>query len=175
MTISRTEAGPAVPEGFVVHTESTTSILFAAPPSSSGTGTAPVFLNPVQEYNRDLSVVAIRTWSEARQAEKRKYWEEGLRRKWARKRARDLNGAGGDGAEKFAKPKSTGAGEDEGKGKGKEATAALKEGEADGQADAKRRKAEDGTAAVAPVAAGAGGSGEATTTTTRVSSSFRDT
>ncbi|KWU41274.1 N2,N2-dimethylguanosine tRNA methyltransferase [Rhodotorula sp. JG-1b] len=131
MTISRTEAGPAVPEGFVVHTESTTSILFAAPPSSSGTGTAPVFLNPVQEYNRDLSVVAIRTWSEARQAEKRKYWEEGLRRKWARKRARDLNGAGGDGAEKFAKPKSTGAGEDEGKGKGKEATAALKEGDDD--------------------------------------------
>lgn len=160
----------------MVHTESTTSILFAAPPSSSSTssGTAPVFLNPVQEYNRDLSVVAIRTWSETRQAEKRKYWEEGLRRKWARKRVRDLNG-GGDGGEKFAR-KATGTGEDEGKGKGKEATVTLKEGEADGQADAKRRKAEGGTAAAAPVAVGAGGSGEATTTTTtRVSSSFQDT
>ncbi|GAA5973656.1 hypothetical protein JCM8115_006181 [Rhodotorula mucilaginosa] len=166
MQVEEPQTAPTVPEGFVVHTESTTSILFAAPPSSSSTssGTAPVFLNPVQEYNRDLSVVAIRTWSETRQAEKRKYWEEGLRRKWARKRVRDLNG-GGDGGEKFAR-KATGTGEDEGKGKGKEATATLKEGEADGQADAKRRKAEGGTAAAAPVAVGAGGSGEATTTTT---------
>lgn len=167
----REQQQPAVPEGFVVHTESTTSILFAAPPSSSGTGTAPVFLNPVQEYNRDLSVVAIRTWSEARQAEKRKYWEEGLRRKWARKRARDLNPGGG--GEKFASTTTTRAGEDAGKGKEQEATAAVKEGEAaDGQADPKRRKAEDGTAVAAapPVAAGGSGTEEATAvppTTTR--------
>lgn len=85
-----------VPEGFIVHTESSTSILFAAPPSSasSSSGPAPVFLNPVQEYNRDLSVVAIRTWGEMRQREKRESWEEGLRKKWAKKRARDAKGDG---------------------------------------------------------------------------------
>ncbi|GAA6052816.1 hypothetical protein JCM3770_006266 [Rhodotorula araucariae] len=86
-------AAPVVPDGFVPYTESTTSILFAAPPSSSAAetagGSAPVFLNPVQQYNRDLSVVAIRTWSEARQREKRAYWEEGLRRKRERKRGAD--------------------------------------------------------------------------------------
>ncbi|TNY20305.1 N2,N2-dimethylguanosine tRNA methyltransferase [Rhodotorula diobovata] len=95
---------PAVPEGFVPYTESTTSILFAAPPSSSSqAGSAPVFLNPVQQYNRDLSVVAIRTWSEARQREKRAFWEEGLRRKRERKRA---GGAGADGKGKGKKRKA---------------------------------------------------------------------
>ncbi|KAK4053978.1 RNA methyltransferase tRNA(m5U54)methyltransferase [Microbotryomycetes sp. JL221] len=100
----------APPPGFIVHTESTTSILFASKATTSASSndgnnkdvkgkgkddgnskssdTAPVFLNPVQEYNRDLSVVAIRTWSEQRQKEKADYWEEGVRRKWARKRAR---------------------------------------------------------------------------------------
>lgn len=81
-----------MPEGFVPYSEATTSILFAAPPESSSATTAPVFLNPVQQYNRDLSVVAIRTWSEARQREKRAYWEEGLRRKRERKRAREDKG-----------------------------------------------------------------------------------
>ncbi|GAA5912975.1 hypothetical protein JCM6882_008888 [Rhodosporidiobolus microsporus] len=92
------EAPKPVPEGFVVHTESTTSILFAAPPSSSSDGPAPVFLNPVQEYNRDLSVVAIRTWGAIWGREKSARWEEGLKRK------RERNGkkraaAGGEGAE----------------------------------------------------------------------------
>ncbi|POY73132.1 hypothetical protein BMF94_3825 [Rhodotorula taiwanensis] len=129
-----------VPEGFVVHTESTTSILFAAPAAaSSASGTAPVFLNPVQEYNRDLSVVAIRTWSELRQDEKRKYWEEGLRRKWARKRARDTNGT--DGGDKY------------GKGKGKEVESTAAEGE---EQRPKRRKDEGGqAAAVVPEGEGA--------------------
>ncbi|KPV73149.1 uncharacterized protein RHOBADRAFT_38776 [Rhodotorula graminis WP1] len=97
-------APPAVPEGFVPYSESTTSILFAAPPSSSDqSGSAPVFLNPVQQYNRDLSVVAIRTWSEARQREKRAFWEEGIRRKRERKRA---GGAGGEGKGKGKKRKA---------------------------------------------------------------------
>ncbi|SCV74540.1 BQ2448_7569 [Microbotryum intermedium] len=92
-----------VPQGFVLHRESTTSILFAIPAattttapastltaststsSTTGAPVAPVFLNPVQEYNRDLSVVAIRTWSEMRQLEKQKYWEVGVRNKWAKK------------------------------------------------------------------------------------------
>ncbi|BGP27923.1 tRNA (guanine-N2-)-methyltransferase [Rhodotorula toruloides] len=90
-----------IPPGFIVHTESSTSILFAAPPSSSSSaGPAPVFLNPVQEYNRDLSVVAIRTWGEVRQREKRERWEEGVRRKWARKRAREAKGGEEKGAKK---------------------------------------------------------------------------
>ncbi|GAA5895558.1 hypothetical protein JCM8208_005267 [Rhodotorula glutinis] len=98
------QAPPAVPEGFVPYSESTTSILFAAPPSSSDqSGSAPVFLNPVQQYNRDLSVVAIRTWSEARQREKRAFWEEGIRRKRERKRA---GGAGGEGKGKGKKRKA---------------------------------------------------------------------
>lgn len=34
------------------------------------------FLNPVQEFNRDLSVLAITTWSERRDAEARAKWEK---------------------------------------------------------------------------------------------------
>ncbi|KAL8280543.1 hypothetical protein RQP46_007191 [Phenoliferia psychrophenolica] len=74
-----------VPAGFVVHTESTTSILFASPTSS---GPAPVFLNPVQEYNRDLSIVAIRTWSEQRQKERAALWEKSIRKKWAKEKGK---------------------------------------------------------------------------------------
>lgn len=46
------------------------------------------FLNPVQEFNRDLSVVAIRTWSELLDSEKRARWEAG------RKRAEDARARG---------------------------------------------------------------------------------
>ncbi|GAA6062517.1 hypothetical protein JCM10212_001567 [Sporobolomyces blumeae] len=90
-----------VPDGFVVHTEATTSILFASPPSTStsdeptsASGPAPVFLNPVQEYNRDLSVVAIRTWSEMRSREKTTAWEESVRRRKERKRNQEAKAAG---------------------------------------------------------------------------------
>lgn len=93
-----------VPEGYIRHTESTTSILFAIPtpkaprkaPTASTSAsnaaanptllTPAVFLNPVQEYNRDLSIVAIRTWSEERQREKNVIWEEGLRKRWAKEK-----------------------------------------------------------------------------------------
>ncbi|KAK4048628.1 RNA methyltransferase tRNA(m5U54)methyltransferase [Microbotryomycetes sp. JL201] len=94
-TESDSSINAAPPAGFVAYTEATTSILFATPDSalanqdkSTQTPQAPVFLNPVQEYNRDLSVVAIRAWSERRQTDKAAYWEEGVRRKWARRRAR---------------------------------------------------------------------------------------
>ncbi|BGP20352.1 hypothetical protein JCM10213_001594 [Rhodosporidiobolus nylandii] len=124
---SETATQPAegeVPEGFVVHRESTTSILFHAPAQYTGTTsapsaavpgeTAPVFLNPVQEYNRDLSVVAIRTWSDVWSREKTARWEEGVRRKREKKR-------GADGAAKGGKKR---------KGKGGEAVpAAAAEGE----------------------------------------------
>ncbi|CEQ41078.1 SPOSA6832_02748, partial [Sporobolomyces salmonicolor] len=119
-----------VPPGFIVHTEQSASILFASPSASSSeptsaSGPAPVFLNPVQEYNRDLSVVAIRTWSEIRQREKRKVWEEGVRKKWARKRAK---GAVGEGKGKKRKGEDGKAVEDEGEGE-------KKDGEAEGAAE----------------------------------------
>lgn len=83
-------ATPTVPPGFILHSEGTTSILFKAPPgakssaATESTSSAVVFLNPVQQYNRDLSVVAIRTWSEQRQELKAGKWEEQVRRKWER-------------------------------------------------------------------------------------------
>lgn len=71
-----------VPAGFVLHTESTTSILFAS--VVDPTGKPQVFLNPVQQYNRDLSIVAIRTWSEQRQQERATLWEASMRKRRAK-------------------------------------------------------------------------------------------
>lgn len=118
------------PEGFVVHTESTTSILFASPDSSassfstveptSAAGPAPVFLNPVQEYNRDLSVVAIRSWSEVRQREKRKVWEENLKKRREKKRSKEA-AAGAETSEAAGKKRKAEDGsviETEGKNEG---------------------------------------------------------
>lgn len=77
LTIPMMTADRSPPPGFVLHHESTTSILFAIPKAttSANPGAAPVFLNPVQEYNRDLSIVAIRTWSEIRANEIRDRFE----------------------------------------------------------------------------------------------------
>ncbi|OBZ75596.1 tRNA (guanine(26)-N(2))-dimethyltransferase [Grifola frondosa] len=55
-----------VPEGFTLHKENTSHILL---PSSND-----AFLNPVQEFNRDLSVACIRTWSDLADTEKEKKW-----------------------------------------------------------------------------------------------------
>jgi len=44
-----------VPPGFRLHKENTTQILLSSDEA---------FLNPVQEFNRDLSVACIRVWSE---------------------------------------------------------------------------------------------------------------
>jgi hypothetical protein len=57
-----TTAGLVIPEGFTAHSENTTTILI---PSSND-----AFLNPVQEFNRDLSVACISVWSEVLSAEK---------------------------------------------------------------------------------------------------------
>ncbi|KAI0035088.1 N2,N2-dimethylguanosine tRNA methyltransferase-domain-containing protein [Vararia minispora EC-137] len=63
-----------VPEGFRLHTENTAKILLPAEVDA--------FLNPVQEFNRDLSVAAIRTFSEelAREKEAR-FWAAQERKK----------------------------------------------------------------------------------------------
>ncbi|TCD71872.1 RNA methyltransferase tRNA(m5U54)methyltransferase [Steccherinum ochraceum] len=70
MTSTAEELKPQiiVPEGFKLHTENSASILL--PDDNQA------FLNPVQEFNRDLSVASIRTWADYANAEKKKKWEE---------------------------------------------------------------------------------------------------
>ncbi|KAF8831268.1 hypothetical protein HHX47_DHR1000749 [Lentinula edodes] len=57
MSSSSTTTSPPfpVPDGFKLHTENNAHILMSENEA---------FLNPVQEFNRDLSVACIRTWSE---------------------------------------------------------------------------------------------------------------
>ncbi|KAH9952240.1 N2,N2-dimethylguanosine tRNA methyltransferase [Amylocystis lapponica] len=69
-----------IPEGYTLHTENTSRILL--PPNNEA------FLNPVQEFNRDLSVACIRTWSELLNNEKEQRWRQGQER-----RARRAEGA----------------------------------------------------------------------------------
>lgn len=68
-----------VPEGFSLHSENTSHILL---PNDNG-----AFLNPVQEFNRDMSVAAIRTWGEQMNELKKHKWEQ-ARDKKANKRAK---------------------------------------------------------------------------------------
>ena len=51
-----------VPEGFSLYTENNAHILISSKDEA--------FLNPVQEFNRDLSVACIRVWSEEVDREK---------------------------------------------------------------------------------------------------------
>lgn len=60
-------ASYTVPESYTLHTENTASILL---PSDNG-----AFLNPVQEFNRDLSVACINAYTELVNEEKRKKLE----------------------------------------------------------------------------------------------------
>src|SRR6267154_2742074 len=57
-----------VPDGFTLHTENTSHILL---PSNNE-----AFLNPIQEFNRDLSVAAIRVWSEELNKKKEERWRQ---------------------------------------------------------------------------------------------------
>ena len=63
----------AVPEGFTLHKENTSAILL---PASND-----AFLNPVQEFNRDLSVASIRTWGDLMNEEKERKWRQTLERR----------------------------------------------------------------------------------------------
>ena len=62
-----------VPYGFTLHSENTTHILL---PSDNG-----AFLNPVQEFNRDLSVACIRVWSEEWNRAKEAKWRAAQEKK----------------------------------------------------------------------------------------------
>jgi tRNA (guanine26-N2/guanine27-N2)-dimethyltransferase len=67
-----------IPPGFKLHTENTSHILL--PDNNEA------FLNPVQEFNRDLSVACIRTWA----AEREKLQE----RKWLQRQEQQRAGNG---------------------------------------------------------------------------------
>ncbi|PCH38052.1 guanine-N2--methyltransferase [Wolfiporia cocos MD-104 SS10] len=69
MTMATVQQPIVVPEGYTLHTENSSSILL--PPDNQA------FLNPVQEFNRDLSVACIRTWSDLINEEKEKKWRQG--------------------------------------------------------------------------------------------------
>jgi tRNA (guanine26-N2/guanine27-N2)-dimethyltransferase len=56
-----------VPAGYTVHREASAEVLLAEGRD--------VFINPIQEFNRDLSSLTIRTWSELIDEEKRAAWE----------------------------------------------------------------------------------------------------
>jgi len=62
-----------VPPGFTLHSENTTHILL---PSDNG-----AFLNPVQEFNRDLSVACIQVWSEEWNRVKEARWRAAQEKK----------------------------------------------------------------------------------------------
>lgn len=62
----------AIPEGFRLHTENTSHILLSANDA---------FLNPVQEFNRDVSVACIRTWSEDLNQAKEEKWRHAQEKK----------------------------------------------------------------------------------------------
>ena len=78
-----------VPKGYKPHTERTTTILL------QDDNTA--FLNPVQEFNRDLSVAVIRGWNQKRKEAMKTRWEdnktfrEAKEKRKAEKAARRLN------------------------------------------------------------------------------------
>jgi tRNA (guanine26-N2/guanine27-N2)-dimethyltransferase len=61
-----------VPEGFSAHTERNATILLPTQDKP--------FLNPIQEYNRDLSVAVIKHWGTIK--------EKALKSKWDTKQAR---------------------------------------------------------------------------------------
>ena len=72
-----------VPEGFTLHRENTSAILLPA--------AADAFLNPVQEFNRDLSVACIRAWGERANADRERRWRAAAARR-AAKRAKGESG-----------------------------------------------------------------------------------
>ncbi|KAK0210787.1 tRNA methyltransferase [Desarmillaria ectypa] len=85
--------GPSlvVPDGFTLHTENSSHLLLSSNEA---------FLNPVQEFNRDLSVACIRTWSEELNLLKETRWKQVQEKKAnkanTRKRQKMENGASVD-------------------------------------------------------------------------------
>ncbi|KAI0324526.1 N2,N2-dimethylguanosine tRNA methyltransferase [Cubamyces sp. BRFM 1775] len=89
-----------LPEGFTLHKENSAAILLPAENDA--------FLNPVQEFNRDLSVACIRAWGELVNAEKERKWRVAAERR-AKKAAA---GAGSSTATGVAGAEAEGKGEE---------------------------------------------------------------
>ncbi|KAH7926309.1 N2,N2-dimethylguanosine tRNA methyltransferase [Leucogyrophana mollusca] len=70
-----------IPEGFTLHTENTSHILISSKDEA--------FLNPVQEFNRDLSVACIRVWSEESDKDKETKWRQAQDKKAKREAEAD--------------------------------------------------------------------------------------
>ncbi|KAL0946857.1 hypothetical protein HGRIS_013024 [Hohenbuehelia grisea] len=79
-----TDTPIVVPDGFRLHTENTSHILLPS--------TKEAFLNPVQEFNRDISVACIRTWSDELSKVQEAKWRVSQERK-ANKRAKLADGS----------------------------------------------------------------------------------
>ncbi|KXN86864.1 tRNA (guanine(26)-N(2))-dimethyltransferase [Leucoagaricus sp. SymC.cos] len=92
-----------VPDGFRLHTENTSHILLSANDA---------FLNPVQEFNRDMSVACIRTWSEDVNRERETKWRKAMEGKAARAASKPNKKLKGD----VGQPISTGASTEESRG-----------------------------------------------------------
>lgn len=61
-----------VPTGYKLHTENSAHLLLP--------DTNDAFLNPIQEFNRDLSVACIRVWAEERDTQKKARWLQNRQR-----------------------------------------------------------------------------------------------
>jgi len=85
-----TEAPITIPDGYTLHTENTSHILLPS--------TNEAFLNPIQEFNRDISVACITTWSEE--------WNKAKEVKWQERRSKKTGSGSG---KKRLKSQSTGA------------------------------------------------------------------
>jgi tRNA (guanine26-N2/guanine27-N2)-dimethyltransferase len=69
--MASTLTGIEIPDGFKLYTENT-SLLISSDEA---------FLNPVQEFNRDLSVACIRVWSEEMNSAKEARWRKAQEKK----------------------------------------------------------------------------------------------
>lgn len=83
-----------IPDKYRPHTEQTTTIL--VPKANTA------FLNPVQEYNRDLSVSVIRAWNDQRKEELEARWRANAVKKEAKGKGKNRGKANGE--EKDDKP-----------------------------------------------------------------------
>ncbi|GHJ86737.1 hypothetical protein NliqN6_3139 [Naganishia liquefaciens] len=106
------ESSTPIPDGFQRHTERAATILIPVDAPDA-------FINPIQEYNRDLSVACIKQWATQREAKLRAKWtekheregERGVQRryqaavrKWERERGGQAAGEAGREAAAGGKP-----------------------------------------------------------------------
>lgn len=83
--MASTSANP-IPAGFQRHTERAATILIPVDAPDA-------FINPIQEYNRDLSVACIKQWAAEREAKLRAKWVEKHEREGERGIQRRYNAA----------------------------------------------------------------------------------